>query len=62
MGNARFVAELLKMNPDINAMSNDRESALHRAVIYGHVDIILLLLKAGADMLAPDKLGNFTIK
>lgn len=50
------------MNPDINAMSNDRESALHRAVIYGHVDIILLLLKAGADMLAPDKLGNFTIK
>lgn len=56
-GQVRFMAELLKANPDVNALTPNRETPLHRATFYSNVDIVLLLLKSGADMLAGDKLG-----
>lgn len=49
--------ELLKLNPDVNALTPNRETPLHRATFHSNVEIVLLLLKSGADMLAGDKLG-----
>ena len=57
------VDDLLKYGGtiDINARNTDGETALYRAVQYGHTDVIKSLLAGGADPNIPNKQGRLPI-
>ncbi len=57
-GNKNAAAEILKFNPDVNFVSPDG-TALMAAVVKGQMEIVKILLQAGADPNIADA-GNIT--
>lgn len=53
-GRTEVVAALLSMTKKVDHRDRDRQTALGHSVVYGHGDIVILLLAAGAD---PDRSG-----
>lgn len=49
-GRAEAVGLLLKYNADPNLRADDNASALHWACLYGSLDIVNMLIDAGADL------------
>ncbi|CAF0843016.1 unnamed protein product [Didymodactylos carnosus] len=60
-GNIELVKQILSIDhcrPDVNAKDSEGSTALHDACYFGHDDIVRLLLKAGAHVLARDADGG----
>ena len=60
-GRTKAVKKLLKIEAvkkNINAQNESKETAFFNAAWYGHLEIMDLLLEAGADPILPDKNGN----
>ena len=49
---------LLDHGADVNAQKEDRWTALHLGVLFGHVQVVEVLLKRGADPHARTKKGE----
>ena len=57
----RCVETLLKNNADPNLVDKDGNTALHLGAHGGFVDVVLLLLKGGAMVNAPNKVSILKI-
>lgn len=53
-GDAEFVSAMLAEGVDINAVSEEEDTALHKAAENGHAEVVKLLLAHGADVEALD--------
>ena len=53
----QIVQLLLDRNADVNAIDSDASSSLHYAATNGNLDLVVTLIKAGAD-LASDSLNS----
>ncbi len=54
------VRTLLALHPDVNAAQNDGATALHWAALKGDLDMVRLLLQAGANVKATTRIGSLT--
>jgi ankyrin repeat protein len=54
------VRRLLESGADVNAPQGDGMTALHWAAYNGNVDIAAVVLEAGADPMAPTRIGAYT--
>jgi ankyrin repeat protein len=52
-GRVECVEVLIAAKADVNARDNDQDTALLQAVGGGHIDVVRLLLTAGADVQVP---------
>ena len=52
-GRVECVEVLIAAKADVNARDNDEDTALLQAVGGGHIDVVRLLLTAGADVQVP---------
>jgi ankyrin repeat protein len=50
MGNSELVSSLISQNIDLNLMSYDGYTALMYAIKNGHLDVVNLLIEAGANL------------
>ena len=57
---ADAVRALLKNGEDVNAAQGDGMTALHWAARRGDLDVVKMLLAAGANVRATTRLGNYT--
>jgi ankyrin repeat protein len=57
-GNVTAIKELLDQNAVVNASDYDGRTALHLAASEGHVPVVELLLKRGADVNPVDRWGD----
>ena len=46
---------LLEKGVDVNAKNRYRETALHKASMYGHTEIVAMLMEKGADVNTKDR-------
>lgn len=56
-GSERDVKQCLDYGADVNFKHYDRRTALHLACVEGHIEIVKILLDAGADIDAEDRWG-----
>src|SRR5262249_60535704 len=59
-GNAAAVRAALTSGEDVNAAQGDGMTALHWAARRGDLDVVKMLLAAGANVRAITRLGNYT--
>ncbi len=59
-GHAAVVKELLRHKANVNAVNKDGACALYFAARYLHVDIVEVLIEAGADVNARDDVGSLS--
>jgi ankyrin repeat protein len=59
-GDIRAVAKEIAAGADVNDHSGGNWTALHRAADRGRVDVVRLLMQAGADHSLPTKMGQTT--
>lgn len=57
-GNERDVKQCLDYGADVNFKHYDKRTALHLACVEGHLEIVQILLDAGADTDIEDRWGN----
>lgn len=57
-GNERDVKQCLDYGADVNFKHYDRRTALHLACVEGHIEIVRILLEAGAETDVEDRWGN----